>query len=540
MLSSIILLFNYILNNLLLRLVFNIAAGTLLALSLPQFGFWWAAWFSLTALILLIKSSESYFLTIIESLIFFMVFNLIAFSWASSILPLDWIGVSGWQAWIIAKLAAITPSLSHSLLMTVFFSTLVFFFYQIKDPKHSYNLSLVEIMILAFIWIIVEFKLICAPGLFIKSFAVPSNFIVYGQTKFPAFMQIADHIGAAGLEWLIVAVNLGLSVFVSYDKELIRHSALRKNRAFKLYELKDLANMSKMILFFALVFTGIYFYSEHKIDDYLISEARKVKQEVTLIQANLNPRDTRSKVNKQNFDKQLNLSLVNTYYSVTDKPKPILIWAEGSVPTFKRGRSYYEFLSYAPEHYAGFLYGSYDREGIDDFNAIKGLNFTLDNEKQDIVYRKRVLVPFGEYTPFINYLPSSLNKLATTTIGTGFQAGDDDNASIDISYAKFMPSICFELLLPDLFKKTTGNCMLNISDLSWFSNPAIYKIFKAIARFRAVEQNKYLVVTANSGPSMLINPLGEVLLQSDFQEVKRLNGTISLSAKDSFYKKFTW
>jgi apolipoprotein N-acyltransferase len=78
-------------------------------------------------------------------------------------------------------------------------------------------------------------------------------------------------------------------------------------------------------------------------------------------------------------------------------------------------------------------------------------------------------------------------------------------------------SICYEIVYPDLVRQfvTNGSELLTaITNDAWFGETsAPYQHF-AQASMRAVEEGRYLVRSANTGISGMVDPYGRVLAES--------------------------
>ena len=135
------------------------------------------------------------------------------------------------------------------------------------------------------------------------------------------------------------------------------------------------------------------------------------------------------------------------------------------------------------------------------------------NNKLEIIqeYRKQKLVPFGEFLPFENIM----NKLGLKKITEGhgsFISGKEQN-NISLDNLNILPLICYEVIFTELIQKSheDTNLIINISEDGWFGNSIgpFQHFSKGI--FRAIEQNSFLIRSANKGISAIINNKGEVL-----------------------------
>ena len=74
-----------------------------------------------------------------------------------------------------------------------------------------------------------------------------------------------------------------------------------------------------------------------------------------------------------------------------------------------------------------------------------------------------------------------------------------------------LPLICYEIIFPELIQKASNktNLIVNISEDGWFGNSIGPHQHFAKAIFRSIENNSYLVRSANQGISAIISNKGE-------------------------------
>ena len=126
------------------------------------------------------------------------------------------------------------------------------------------------------------------------------------------------------------------------------------------------------------------------------------------------------------------------------------------------------------------------------------------------VYRKMHLVPFGEYVPFKRMLFFAAPLVEAVS---DFSEGDQP-ALLPIDGHRISTSICYEIVYPNLVRQfvTGGSELLtSITNDAWFGKTsAPYQHF-AQASMRAIENGRYLVRSANTGISGIVDPYGRVL-----------------------------
>jgi apolipoprotein N-acyltransferase len=131
------------------------------------------------------------------------------------------------------------------------------------------------------------------------------------------------------------------------------------------------------------------------------------------------------------------------------------------------------------------------------------------------VYRKIHLVPFGEYVPLKRLLFFAAPLVEA--VGSGFDAGEDATL-LPVGGHRISVAICYEIVYPDLvrqFVRGGSELLTTITNDAWFgATSAPYQHF-AQASMRAIEEGRYLVRSANTGISGIVDPYGRILAQTD-------------------------
>jgi len=155
-----------------------------------------------------------------------------------------------------------------------------------------------------------------------------------------------------------------------------------------------------------------------------------------------------------------------------------------------------------------------DRETF--FNSIFAV---LPDGTVPLPYHKNVLMPFGEYTPFGDYLPwlRELNSTAADfEAGTGVVVFELPLAGDEPAIIKVAPLICYEDVVTSLAIKATkagANLLVNQTNDAWFGDTIAPYQHHLIASFRAIENRRYLLRTTNTGLTAVVDPLGRTVSQ---------------------------
>ncbi len=125
-------------------------------------------------------------------------------------------------------------------------------------------------------------------------------------------------------------------------------------------------------------------------------------------------------------------------------------------------------------------------------------------------YDKAHLVPFGEYTPYKEYLPF-LGKMVEHV---GDFVPGAVGRTLEYDGRRLGVQICYEIIFPALAAaqvRSGANLLITITNDAWYGTTAgPYQHF-SLAVLRAVENRRALVRAANTGISGFIDPAGRIL-----------------------------
>jgi apolipoprotein N-acyltransferase len=130
------------------------------------------------------------------------------------------------------------------------------------------------------------------------------------------------------------------------------------------------------------------------------------------------------------------------------------------------------------------------------------------------VYKKMHLVPFGEYVPAQKLLFFAAPLVQAVS---DFSAGDDA-ALLPVGDHLVSTAICYEVVYPDLVRRFVAGgseLLTTITNDAWFGpTSAPYQHFEQ-ASMRAIEEGRYLVRSANTGISGIVDPYGRVIERTE-------------------------
>ena len=187
----------------------------------------------------------------------------------------------------------------------------------------------------------------------------------------------------------------------------------------------------------------------------------------------------------------------------------LLVWPEVALPySIDQVEPYLESLQEDLEA-AGqaLLLGILERDGDAIYNSLLLLG---GRERQ--VYRKRHLVPFGEYFPVPDFIREWMRLMSLPY--TDMTPGAPRQALLALpDGAELATVICYEDAYgaEQLYAFPDAELIINVSNDAWFGDSIAPHQHLQIARVRAREVGRFVIRATNNGISAFIGPRGELL-----------------------------
>lgn len=158
-------------------------------------------------------------------------------------------------------------------------------------------------------------------------------------------------------------------------------------------------------------------------------------------------------------------------------------------------------------------------------------------------YDKIHLVPFGEYVPFRSLL--FFAKKLTHEV-EDFGRGSERRV-FDLNGVKAGTFICYESAFPEEvreFAASGAEVLINISNDGWYGDTSAPWQHLAMARMRAIENDRWVLVDTNSGITASIDPYGRVVKEAARDERTALVVPFGGRSGTTFYTRngdlFAW
>jgi apolipoprotein N-acyltransferase len=226
---------------------------------------------------------------------------------------------------------------------------------------------------------------------------------------------------------------------------------------------------------------------------------------VTLIQGNA-PQSMK-------WDPQGVKNAMHTYQSLTEKhwqKGGIIVWPETAVPLPSDMAQLYltRLAIQAKQHDSAVIFGILASMANPNefYNALKVIG------KGSGVYYKRRLVPFGEYLPFKGFLQHILNFFHLPVAG-GLKRGPMNQLNPNAQGVTFAAYICYEIAFPEQVRNFLGKgkFITVLSDDTWFGDSFAPAQHMQMAQMRALETGRDVILSTNSGDTVVINADGHVI-----------------------------
>jgi apolipoprotein N-acyltransferase len=189
-------------------------------------------------------------------------------------------------------------------------------------------------------------------------------------------------------------------------------------------------------------------------------------------------------------------------------------------------------------HHKGVRHNPYTKNNYISYNSA-----LLFNKKTIFGhYHKSKLVAGVETTPFKSFLEILFTNVFQLDLGGVSGDLGVNSEAINLTNGKIhiAPTICFESTFSDYttsFTNKKNDLISIITNDDWWGNTAGHKQHFEIAKIRAIENNKWVVRSANTGISGIINNKGEVIEKLDYKKGGIITQNVMLHSSPSFYAK---
>lgn len=468
-----------------------IALGVACALPFTFEKFFFISWFSFVPLFVITvnekerMSGKAFFASIA---LFFFFYHFAIYYFFMALVPMSFVGLGFIASFVLLFLAWVLFSLIHALPYALAF----YFISALKTSKAlriiALSLSMVSISFLqsfgtyGFTW---------------ARFSLP-------QSALLPTIQSASLFGPYFVDIVLMLVNAFFAIAV-VTKRYVRWSAFA-------------------ILLFTLNYCFGAFYMSKEIH-------HNAEKEVVVVQGNVLMNE--KWYGKSSFDVYMDAT------KKTDSQNKLIIWSETAVTADlnKTLRISARLSDYSKDNNCQMIVGGFYLSNVG--REYNGAYYISEGEFYDDVYFKRKLVPFGEFLPMRSILENIPFLDGINLNAIDLKAGNNPTV-FETEEGGIGPLICFDSIFHDLARSSVNNgadLLVILTNDSWFKDfPAVFQ-HNNQARWRAVENGRYVVRAANSGVSSVITPHGVMTAHTPCLVSATVEDKVFLMSEKTLYTK---
>lgn len=197
------------------------------------------------------------------------------------------------------------------------------------------------------------------------------------------------------------------------------------------------------------------------------------------------------------------------------------------------GASTYQTFDEKPSAAARF--DSYYNQWVERYNS----SLLFDAQSEPHIIHKSKLVLGVEKIPFTTMFPA-LEKLAIDLDGGSGTLGTEKGPkNFILNGIPFTADVCYESIYGAFVAKQSksgSEFIAIITNDGWWKDTPGYRQHFDFARLRAIENNKYVARSANTGKSGIINNRGDVIRETGWWTQEVVNGTLFLNQRKTLYQ----
>ncbi len=457
-----------------------VLSGVLMALPFvfPVLGF--LQWVSLVpAALVLILSAENKEIKLrrlyFRGLLYFWSFYAVSFHWFFYMYPLDFAGLSNAASIAVVIVACFGLSLFQAVWSA--FSFLLFA--KISRSEIMENMTFAKPFLVAALFVIAELWQT------VGWWGVPWGRLPIGQMNAILLVRSASVFGSYFVSFVIVAVNFCIAYLV-----------LKKD-------------MRKLFTAIAATVFAINLVLGTLVTVFYKESYSTIK--VAAAQGNISSSEKWGSVS---YD-----DLLKTYRELTEQAADsgacVVIWPETALPyELFSDDELCEFVSeLARENQVTLIISAFTEVEESDMLANSMIEVKSDGSFGKKIYIKQHLVPFGEFVPMRDIVSFIFPPLADVGMLADDLYEGKESVVIETGKGKVGCGLCFDSIYETTMISSVQNGAQYIAiatNDSWFSDSAALDMHNSQSRLRAIETGRYVVRSANTGISSVIDPLGNV------------------------------
>ncbi|MBQ8408038.1 MAG: apolipoprotein N-acyltransferase [Clostridia bacterium] len=452
---------------------------TAIPVAFPKLGF--LQWISaVPAALILLESAECKELRLRKiwgrGLLFFWTYYAVVFHWFFYMYPLDFAGLSNFASVVVVLFACFGLSFLQALFSAFAFLIIGY----LSRTETARRFPMVCPFLGAAVWTVAEwFQTVGWWG-------VPWGRLPLGQVEAPLLLRSASLFGSYFVTFIILAVNFCIAYVI-----------LHRNT-------KKILSAVAVLLFCLNLAAGSLVTLLYREEGEQIT--------VAAAQGNIPSAD---KWDSSSLERNLGIYEGLTV-SASANGASVIVWPETAIPYDFFSR--YDLQSYmsslAKENEITILFSAFTSDEESGMLRNSIIEVRPDGSFGETVYHKQRLVPFGEFVPMRRLVMFLVPPLAEIGMLSEDLMAGEESVVFQTSVGRVGCGICFDSIYEDLIRSSVQNgaeiIAISTND-SWFGDSAALAMHNSQSILRAIENGRYVVRSANTGISSVIDPMGNVV-----------------------------
>ena len=411
-----------------------------------------------------------------RGLLFFWSYYIVTLHWFFYMYPLDFAGLNNAASLVVVMVACFGLSLFQAL-----WSGLAFVLFGLGARCEAVQKHRILLPFLgAAVWVIAEWWQT------VGWWGVPWGRVPLGQIDATIFVRSSAIFGSYFVTFIILAVNFFLAMTI-----------LRKD----FRKIAESAALGLFCLNLALGAVVTLTYNE--------TEGEAVK--VAAAQGNISSAD---KWNSSSLENTLAIYERLTAQAA-EQGADLVVWPETALPyVLLDSEDLTNFVTaLAKENEVTIIVSAFtDNSGRGELSNSM-IEIRPDGTVGKSIYSKQRLVPFGEFVPMRELVMFLIPPLANIGMLDDDLLAGEESVVLESELGWVGCGVCFD----SIYETVTLGAIRNGAEIiaistndSWFSDSAALDMHNSQSRLRAIETGRYVVRSANTGISSIIDPLGNV------------------------------
>ena len=167
----------------------------------------------------------------------------------------------------------------------------------------------------------------------------------------------------------------------------------------------------------------------------------------------------------------------------------------------------------------------------------------IPGQEVGTIYRKVILVPFGERIPYADALSFLIEPLKWN-VGIGMWGIGRDTAlfvlPVNTARVPFSVMICYESVFPEYVRNFVlrgAEFLVIITNDSWWGNTSGAYQHASYASLRAIENRRWIIRAANGGISGFVDPVGRIHEKTSMYTEATVTTKIIPASDQTFYTR---